>query len=182
MATSTLLTLEDFDRLPEEEGVAYELDEGELIVVPPPAIIHNLTRDRSARKLADYVEERGLGKVLWETGFQLSENTVRIPDAAFVSAERMKAVDVNQSRIPGAPDLAIEVVSPPNLAEDIARKIDQYLPAGAAAIGVIYPRLREVHVFLGTRAGLILGEDDSLELPELLPGFSLPVRSIFNQF
>ncbi|MGA3211168.1 MAG: Uma2 family endonuclease [Terriglobales bacterium] len=180
MATRTLITLEDFDRLPDEEGVAYELDEGELIMMPPPAIIHNLLRERIASEVRDFAEKRNLGKVLWEAAFLLSENTVRIPDAAFVSAERMKSLDVHQSRIPGAPDLAIEVVSLSNLAEDLARKIDQYFVAGATAIWVIYQRMREVHVFEGTRTGHILAECDSLELPGLLPGFSVPVQSLFS--
>jgi Uma2 family endonuclease len=65
--------------------------------------------------------------------------------------------------------------------EDLERKIDQYLAAGAIAIWVIYPQRRRVHVFAGTRTGLVLGEDDCLEFPRLLPGFSLPIRRLFER-
>src|SRR5437016_9983142 len=116
MGAKTLLTREQFDQLPEEEGVYYELDEGELIVMSPARPRHNQVRDNVADPLRRFVRERGLGEVFTETDFRLSQDTVRIPDVAFVTADRMKQLDLDR-RIEGAPTLAIEVVSPTDLAE-----------------------------------------------------------------
>src|SRR5438105_2622683 len=95
-ARSMELTIEQFDQLPEEEGVRYELDEGELIVMPTARPRHNLVRDNIADPLRRFVRERGLGEVFRETDVQLSPHTVRIPDAAFVTAERMKQLDLDR--------------------------------------------------------------------------------------
>jgi Uma2 family endonuclease len=179
MGTQTLLTLEQFDQLPIVEGVRYELDEGELATMTEPMPRHNLTRDRISRILGNFVEQNKLGTVFAETGYQLSPETVRIPDASFVPAERMRTVDLER-RIAGAPAIAVEVVSPTDLAQELARKVDQYLDAGVRVVWVVYPYTREVHVFREGGAASVLGPDDILEAPELLPGFAVPVAQLFE--
>src|SRR5437016_14227850 len=89
MGAKTLLTREQFDQLPEEEGVYYELDEGELIVMSPARPRHNQVRDNIADPLRRFVREHGLGEVFRETDVQLSPHTVLIPDAAFMTAAHM---------------------------------------------------------------------------------------------
>ena len=179
MGTKTLLTLEQFDQLPEEEGVRYELDEGELIVMPTARPRHNLVRDNIADPLRRFVRERGLGEVFRETDVQLSPQTVRIPDAAFVTADRMKQLDLDR-RIAEAPALVIEVVSPTDFAAALVGKVNQYLAAGAQAVWVVYPELREIHTYGPGAATAILREQDVLEDQRLFTGFSLPVKQIFE--
>jgi Uma2 family endonuclease len=179
MATRTLLTIEQFDQLPEREDVIYELDEGELITMARPRARHNLVRESAARHIGNFVEDRHLGRVLAETEFALSEDTVRIPDVAFLTSEQMNRINLDQL-ITGAPTLAIEVVSPNDLAEDLARKIDQYLAAGSKAVWVIYPKAREVHIFRAGGVTVLRGADAVLEDPEILPGFSLPLAALFE--
>ncbi|PYV24625.1 MAG: hypothetical protein DMG27_12390, partial [Acidobacteria bacterium] len=164
---------------PEEEGVRYELDEGELIVTPTARPRHNLVRDNIADPLRSFFRERGLGEVFRETDVQLSPQTVRIPDAAFVTADRMKQLDLDR-RIAEAPALVIEVVSPTDLAAAFIRKVNQYLAAGAQAVWVVYAELRQIHVFGPGAVSAILREQDVLEDQRLFPGFSLPVREIFE--
>jgi Uma2 family endonuclease len=120
-----------------------------------------------------------LGAVFVESAFQLSEDTVRIPDVAFLPAERMKSFDLDHM-IEGPPALAIDVVSPTDLAEDLARKVDQYLAAGAQSVWVIYLNIREVYIYRQGAATNILTEDEVLEDEKLLPGFSLPIRHLFE--
>ena len=96
MATKTLLTIEQFDQLPERDDVLYELDEGELIIMARPLPRHNLVRESAARHIGNFVEKRHLGRVLVETEFVLSENTVRIPDVAFLSSQQMSQIDLDQ--------------------------------------------------------------------------------------
>ncbi len=179
MATKTLLTVEQFDQLPEKEGVLYELSEGELVVMTEPMPRHNIIRDNIAAALREFVHRGRLGKVLVETGYRLAPETVRIPDVSFVPADRMREVDLDR-RIPGAPALAIEVVSPTDLAEDLRRKVEQYLAAGTRAVWVFYPKNREVQVFRADGASFIRHEHERLEEPELLPGFSLDLKAVFE--
>ena len=102
MATKTLLTVEEFLRLPEPLDCSYELVEGELITVSPGMFLHNSVRDRLLRLLAAFVEERRLGTVVSEQPFHLFGNTVRVPDVAFVRSGRTLPHD----KLPeGAPDL-----------------------------------------------------------------------------
>jgi Uma2 family endonuclease len=179
MATKTLLTIEQLDQLPERDDVIYELDEGELISMARPQPRHNLVRENLAYHLMGVVRTRKLGSILLETEFHLFDDTVRIPDIAFIAADRMRAIDLDR-RIQGSPTLAIEVVSPNDLAENLARKVDQYIKAGAQAVWVVYIRAREVHIFRASGVTVLRGADTVLEDPEILPGFSLPLAALFE--
>jgi Uma2 family endonuclease len=180
MATKTLITIEQFDQLPIIEGVLYELNEGKVVTMTEPMPRYNWVRDNIARLTGNLVEERKLGRVFLETGYQLSPETVRIPDVSFVPAGRMGEIDLDR-RIQGAPALAIEVVSPSDLAEDLTQKVKQYLAAGAQTVWVFYPKTREVQVFRADGSSFIRREHETLEDHDLLPGFSLDLRSVFEQ-
>jgi Uma2 family endonuclease len=179
MATKTLLTIEQFEHLPEEEGKKIELDEGELKVMSPAMPRHDRVQTRMSSELDLFTRTHRLGAVFVECPFKLSHDTVRVPDVAFIPSERMKELDLDHP-IDGAPALAIEVVSPTDLAEELARKVDQYLAAVADAVWVIYPKAREVHAYHAGGASATLGESGVLEDPHLLPGFSLPIRNLFD--
>ena len=179
MATKTLLTIQEFDQLALREGIQYELDEGELVTMTEPMPRHNLVRDKAARFLGNFADERKLGTVFIETGYELSPGVVRIPDVSFVPAERMREINLDR-RIPGAPALAIEVVSPNDLSEDLNRRVDQYLAAGSKVVWVIYPKAREVHIFREGGVTVLRGTDAVLEDPEILPGFSLSLAALFE--
>ena len=179
MATKTLLTVEDYMHLPESVGtrdVRYELVEGELVTVSPTAPIHNLVRGKLERLLGAFLEGKGSGVVLAEQAFHLFRNTVRIPDISFVALNR----PFDLHRTPeGAPDLAVEVVSPTNTAREIDRRISDYFAAGCRRVWVVYPEEREVYVH-GLAGVTRRGGDELLDDPELLPGFSIKVSSLFE--
>ena len=179
MATKTLLTIEQFDQLPEKEGILYELSEGEPFTVTEPMPRHNKVRDEIARIMGNFVEEHKLGMVFAENGYQLTSDTVRITDVSFVPADRMRGIDLDR-RIQGAPALAVEVVSPSDLAEELTHKVEQYLAAGSKSVWVIYPKSREVHVFRGTGVTVLRNGVAVLEEKEILPGFSLPLTALFE--
>jgi Uma2 family endonuclease len=180
MATKTLLTIEQFDQLPVKEGILYELNQGELVTITEPMPRHNRVRDRIARRMGIFVEGRKLGEVFLETGYQLIPETVRIPDVSFVPADRLGEIDPNR-RIQGAPALAIEVVSPTDLAEELTQKVKQYLAAGALAVWVFYPKTREVQVFRADGGSFVRREHETLEDPDILLDFSLDLKSVFDQ-
>jgi len=179
MATKTLLTIDQFDQLPIREGILYELDEGELVTVTEPMPRHNRVRDTIARLVGNFVEQRTLGAVFVETGYQLTPGTVRIPDVSFVPADRMREIDLDK-RIQGAPALAIEVVSPTDLAEELTQKVRQYLASGSRAVWVFYPKTHEVQVFRADGGSFVRHEPETLEEPDLLPGFSLELKAVFG--
>jgi Uma2 family endonuclease len=179
MATKTLLTIDQFDQLPIMEGILYELNHGELVTVAEPMPRHNWVRDNVARLTGNFAEERKLGRVFVETGYQLAPETVRIPDVSFVPAERMREIDLDK-RIQGAPVLVIEVVSPTDLAEELTQKVKQYLAAGVKAVWVFYPKTREVQVFRADGGSFVRHEHQMLEEPDLLPGFSLDLKAVFG--
>jgi Uma2 family endonuclease len=188
MGTITrLLTFEQFEQLPEQEGITYELDEGELLMEPSPALRHNLIRQRIAMHLMQFVESHGLGVVVEEMDFRLGQDTVRNPDVAFITAEHLKKIDLDRSPVDGAPALAIEVISPSNLAQDTAKKVQQYLSAGSQAVWLVYPALLllEIHeIRKGSQRGEVrrLKGMDTLEESAIFTGlkFSLPLRTIFQ--
>ena len=180
MATKTLFTVEDFMRLPDSIGaqdVRYELVEGELIIMSPGMLLHNLIRDNILVALRAFVATRKLGTVVSEQAFQPSERTVRVPDVAFVRAGRQLASD---RPIEGAPDLAVEVVSPSNTPREIEQRISGYFAAGGKRVWVAHPDHREVYIH-GLAGVSRKRADELLEDAELLPGFSVRVLSLFDQ-
>jgi Uma2 family endonuclease len=179
MSTTTKLSFEEFQKLPEREGAIYELDEGELLMELSPALRHNLIRQRIAMKLIEFVKSKHLGVVAEEMDFRLAKDIVRNPDVAFIANEHLRKIDIDRSPVEGAPALAVEVVSPGNSAEDMAKKTQQYLGAGSQTVWIVYPKLRLVEVHSPSGVGQIR-EPHVLEEPALLPGFTLSLRYIFD--
>lgn len=181
MGTTTKLTFDEYQMLPEEEGSHYELNEGNLVMLPSPTFWHNRIRDQVARRLTEFVKAHRLGEVTVQTDFRLSEDTVCAPDVAVVTAEHLKQIDIYHWPVAGAPALAVEIISPSNLAQDTAKKVRQYLAAGSQAVWVIYPVLRlvEMHDAAGSRD---ICEPHSISEDKLFPGltFTLSLAAIFD--
>jgi Uma2 family endonuclease len=181
MSTTPRLTIADYERLPEKEGAHYELDEGTLLIEPSPALRHNLIRQRIAEQLTQFVGAHHLGVVVEAMDFRLGTDTVRNPDVAFITADHLRNIDPDHSPVEGAPALAIEVISPSNLAQDTAKKVRQYLAAGCQAVWLVYPALRlvEIHNAAGARR---ITEPESLQESKSFSGFkfSLSLTALFD--
>lgn len=173
------MTIEQFDQFPKKDAVLYELNEGEIVTEAAPFLRHDLVRQRVADPLRDFVETSRIGWATIRLGYEVGPRTVRIPDVSFLPGSRVRGIDLDR-RIQGAPALAIEVVSPTDLAEDLRRKVEQYLAAGSKSVWVFYPKSREVQVFRADGASFVRRGHDSLEEPELIPGFSLDVSTVFE--
>ncbi len=180
MSTKTLLRVQDYAALDEPPGVRYELSEGELIVTPSSTHFHNRLRDDLNSRLWAFVREHKLGEVTSETDLILIGEVVRRPDVGFICADRLKGIDLDQSPLPLAPDLAIEIVSKNDRADDLILKVSQYLEAGAQAVWLMYPNTRLAYRYLaGKREPEVRAAEagDKFEEPELLPGFLLPLSA-----
>lgn len=156
MGTVTKISFEEFQKLQDaaDETIRYELDEGELILTPSPTPWHDLISFRLRQALSEFVKQHRLGIVMGEVDFRLFTDTIRKPDLAFISKDRMKDFDFHRTPVKGAPTLAVEVISPSNLAQDIAKKVRQYLASGSHAVWVVYPALKvvEIHDREGSRS------------------------------
>jgi Uma2 family endonuclease len=180
MSTKTLLTADELAQMPDDDSVQVELDEGELITMPPVGLEHANYESNICTLLKIYVRKHRLGKVYsGDAGFRLRDDTVRAPDVAFVRQERVQTVQKGGFG-KGAPDLAVEIFSPTDSVRQLMRKVKQYFAAGCHTVWIVYPDEREVNVLEATGADRLLQGDDPLEAPELLPGFSVPVSELFE--
>jgi len=183
MATKTLLTIEEYAALEEPEGLRYELSEGELIVTPSPNYIHNEIRDRFNSRLRAYLDTRKLGSVTSETDMTLARNVVRRPDVAFIRAGRLEGIDLDRVPLPFAPDIAIEIVSKNDRADDLLLKVSQYLQGGTQAVWLMYPNTGLAYRYVPGKLEPEVrraADGGRFEEPQLLSGFSLPLSEILG--
>ena len=175
------MTVEQFERLPEQAGVRYELDHGELIEVSGPNFEHNEIRDAIVSELRSFVRKQRLGKTVAEQEFRIAQETVRRPDVAFLRSEVAASIDKSKSILDCVPDLVIEIVSPNDTAEQLMHRVNQFLAAGCQCVWIVYPAGKKVHAYGPNDDVRIFNESKTLEAPALLPGFALPVGRIFEE-
>jgi Uma2 family endonuclease len=180
-STETLLTADDLWRMP--EGTTRRvLIRGELHETMPPGGIHSDIALELGMRLRMWAQQQQAGSVGVEAGFILARapDTVRAPDVAYVSAARIPAAGIPEGFWPLAPDLAVEIVSPGESADEVRTKVADYLEAGARLVWLVYPRRREV--LAHTPDGLIRTAQatDTLDDAEVLPGFACPVAALFG--
>jgi len=180
VATRTLLTVEQFEQLSEEKHYRYELDHGELIEVACASYEHNQIRGCLESSLRVFLTGRRIGEAIAEQEFRLGQDTVRRPDVSFLRGEVASRIDKTKSILDIVPDLVAEIVSPNDTAQQLMRKVNQFLAAGTKCVWVIYPAERKVLAYEPNDQVRVLGEKKNLEAPELLPGFSLPVSQFFE--
>ena len=178
----TMLTAEELLKMP-DTGRRLELVEGELFEMPPAGGMHGKASVRIGGLMDSHAFENGLGHVFGaETGFLLARNpdTVRAPDAAFISYERLPA-DADIRRFPEvAPDLVVEVASPNDSAREIREKAEAWLEAGASEVWVIFPQHRTVAVHRPGEEPQIIDDSGVLRGGRAFSGFQVPVARLFQ--
>jgi Uma2 family endonuclease len=155
---------------------------GKLRTMPPAGSEHGYLALRIASRLERHVDANGLGRTYTaETGFKLASDpdTVRAPDAAFVSRERVEKAGRVEGYWPGAPDLAVEVVSPSDTHAQVVEKALAWLEAGCRMVLVVDPSRHTVTVYRSLRNIRILIEGDAVDGADVVPGWRLPVAEIF---
>ena len=175
------LTADDLLRL-YGQGVRGELIRGELHETMSTGINHGRTVIKASVQLGNFIMPRQLGTLVGsDTGIWLERDpdTVREPDIAYISAEKMPL----DADIPGysevVPDLVVEVRSPNNSLRETREKALMWLNFGVHLVWVAHPENRTVDVYDAEGSILTLTEDDNLDGGDVLPGFSCPVRDIF---
>jgi len=164
------------------EPYRQELIGGTLYEMEPPGALHGAVAAQIVARLAEHVRHHGLGRVFAaETGFHLRSDpdTVRAPDAAFVTRERIEAIGIPAGYWPGAPDLAVEVVSPSDRGPQVEAKALDWLAAGSRAVVVLDPSDRVATVYRPDAAAEIVAGSRTLDLDHVVPGFAVPVADLF---
>ena len=184
MVIKARLTAQDLWKLGEGD-TRRELVNGEIHEMAPAGGVHGDVTTRICRRLADHVERHGGGKVLvGDVGFVLDlphdPERVRAPDVAFVSTASLPEGRLPEGFLRGAPDLAIEVLSPSDSPGDVQQKVRDYLDAGARLVWVIAPRARTATVYRADSSARLLREADHLDGEDLLPGLSIPLAEVFE--
>jgi Uma2 family endonuclease len=180
MSTTThQITAEELMKLPRDR-FRYELVKGELLTMSPAGAEHGAVVVNLTAPLAVYVKANNLGVVFGaETGFILERNpdTVLAPDIAFIRRERIGTL--SKGYWEGAPDLAVEVVSPGESKNKIEEKTAKWLQFGSSAVWLVNPQTRTVEVRIANGQRKLLCEQDDLTGEDVVPGFRLPVSEIF---
>ena len=185
LATSRVYTPEDLDRMP--DGTAYELVDGNL-VERKMGFESSLIAGRILVLLGIFLRGKRLGYLAPpDAGFRCfadDPKKVRRPDGSFIRAGRLPDERAPKGDARIAPDLAIEVVSPDDTAEEIEGKIKEWLAAGVPLLWVVYPATRTIRIHRPPTSprGRVgeLTDADTLTGEDVLPEFSCPVREIFE--
>lgn len=175
-----MVTLDDLYRLP-DRNLKYGLSCGRLVSEPPPGVRHGRVAANLVYALKSYVRKHGGGIVLTcDSWFVLARgpDTVRGPDVAYVTLERLETLVDDRKPFPGPPDLAVEVLSPSDREASVHSKLNDYLGNQTPLVWIVDPEAQKFLV-CSSADTMVLGTGDTLTAPSLLPGFSLPVKDVF---
>jgi Uma2 family endonuclease len=181
-----LLTAADLAALPEElpsGPVLYELDNGRLIIMPPPGGEHGFTENKFSGYFLMQGEMRGLGKALCgEVGIVLWRDPDRVvgADSVFVANCSLPIRYSKEGYLETIPDVIAEVMSKNDSWKKMRKKIEDYLKAGAHVIWVADPSKRTVTEFRPGQEEKVYTDKDTLTVEDFIPGFQLPVAVVFQ--
>lgn len=172
----------DLLRRSAKDDTLYELVDGTLVEKPMGWEESTLAM-WLGHHLRNYLEGNNIGDLGGaDAMLRLGSRLVRLPDLAFVLWESLPDEDEAVPAVPDlAPDLAVEVISPSNTPREMARKRREYFRAGTTLVWQVYPATRTVEVYTSPGRHRTLGIDDTLDGGTLLPGFRLPLRTLFGR-
>ncbi|MGO9600898.1 MAG: Uma2 family endonuclease [Isosphaeraceae bacterium] len=181
-ASQPLLTAQEFERRT-DPGYPEELVRGRIVTMPPPGRRHGQVCAQVVYLLRRFLEEHELGHVLSNDSGVITErgpDTVRGPDIAFYSYDRIPKGPLPPSYGPEIPELVFEVRSPGDRWREITIKAGEYLSAGVSFVVILDPDAQTAVVYGGDQPPRMLGPDDELAFPELLGAFRVKVGRLFE--
>ena len=184
-ASSKLWTEADLEDLP-EDGYIHELVGGELVMSPKNVWFHGRICIRLSHAIFQFVKQHRLGAVLdSSTGFWMFNRNCRAPDISFVPKSRLAALGFNPNEkrfFPGAPDLAVEILSPSNTRAEIDDRLRDYFASGTQIAWVINHDTEIVEVCHSLTQRQLLGSGAFLDGEKLLPGFRYAIADLFKEW
>ncbi len=174
-------TVDDVVRLNDHEDRLYELVDS-ILVEKTVGFEESRIGMKIGRLLGNFVDPRNLGVVLGADGtIQLALNLVRIPDALFISWERLPGGEVPREPVPLlVPDLTVEVISRSNTRKEMEEKLREYFEKGVRLVWFVRPKSRVVDVHTAPDQFTRLTASMRLDGGDVLPGFSVMVGELFE--
>jgi Uma2 family endonuclease len=182
VADPTLLTAEEFARRP-DPGYPEELVRGRIVPMPQPTPRHGEICAQTVYLYRRFLEDHDLGKVVSNDAGVITgrdPDTVRGADVAFYSYQRVARGPLPRDYMAVPPDLIVEVRSASERWPKVLAKVAEYLEAGVLAVVVLDDDSRTALLAMADQAPRRLGPDDELTIPEILPGFAVPIRRFFE--
>jgi Uma2 family endonuclease len=181
VVASPVTTADELLQMPKGR-MRHELVRGELRTMMPPGFEHGRIALRLGYLLEAHVEKTGIGVAFGEVGFLIETNpdTVRAPDAGFISKERAAKVGPTRKYWPGAPDFAAEVISPNDTFHEVQTKALEWLAAGTIIVLVLDPDQQTATVYRDEGDTHVHRAEDTLDLSDAVPGFTVPVARLFT--
>lgn len=175
------------ERAAESQGfddTLYEIVEGGRLEPAAAGVREALIWTLVCSRLGTFSRARGYGRVIHQALFAMdgSAATWRRPDVSFVSYDRWpkdRRIEPTDAWAV-VPDLAVEVVSPGNFANEIPERVAEYFSAGVRRVWVVYPTVRLVYVYESSRRVRVVGPGEEVEGGDVVPGFRLAVDELFE--
>jgi len=179
---NTGTTAEQLFAMP-DSGKHHELIEGKLRMMSPAGSEHGKVAARILARLLVHVELHDIGEVFAaETGFRIASkpDTVRAPDAAFVSHKRLAAAEPTKAYLALAPDLVVEVISPNDSFSEVESKALQWLDAGCQLVLIADPENETLQVYLDSQKRQVYREGETFESGDVCKNWTLEVNDAFK--
>jgi Uma2 family endonuclease len=167
-----------------DDGYTHELVNGELVMSPKNNWLHGKICMRLSTAMKSFADLHRLGAV-WNssTGFWMENLNCRASDISFVRKERLRGLKRREAKFfQGAPDLAVEVLSPSNTRREVDERLSDYFSSGAQLAWVIDPERELVEICHAPTQRRLLGSGAMLDGEQLLPGFQYPVADLFKEW
>jgi Uma2 family endonuclease len=185
MATAELpelMTAEQFGQRP-DPGYPEELVQGRVVAMSVPDRRHGYVCGRADRIFGNFVDERGIGRVLCNDSGVITDrspDTVRGADVAYYSYSRLPNGALPTGLGPEMPELVVEVRSSNDRWREILEKVAEYLNAGVLVVVVLDPEPQIAHVFSADEPPRMLAPEEELVLPGILDDFRIRVGRFFE--
>jgi Uma2 family endonuclease len=162
--------------------VKYELDNGALIIMPPPGDSHGAVQGNYLADLKAQGERRGFGKARGEVGIILWRNPDRVvaPEAVFIANSSLPLRLSREGYLETIPDVVVEVRSKNDTQPEVDHKVGDYLKAGVKLVWVADPAKEIVTEYRPGQPPRVYTITDTLTVEDIIPGFQMPVRRVFD--
>lgn len=184
MATAVLEAAAELLERESDEAPQFEIIEGKKVEMPQMGVYSVRVANRINVQIAHFANAHDLGESGVEMLFdlRLPRGRIRRPDVAFVSYERWprtRPMPFRGNAWDVVPNLAVEVVSPNELAVELMEKVEEYFRAGVQLVWIIYPTTRVAQVLRSMTDQKMLTAKDELDGEQVLPGFRMPLADLF---
>ena len=172
----------DVERIQQQDGRLFELEYG-ILVEKTMGWYESLIATLVSHSLRTYLDEHDLGQVLGADGLiKILPGVVKIPDVCFLSWSRFPADRLARTPIPTlVPDLVVEILSESNTAEEMRSKLNRYFEAGVRLVWYIDPTTRSATSYTSPFNSVCIASNESLTGADVLPGFTLSLKSLFEK-